>query len=511
MSENEPKVTETSFSRVDQCFALVMLIVGFLFWNLIRFFDSGAGVTIFAVIAFVLTFAYLAKLGFKQNIVGITCLVLAALSAAQFTLFDNQFIKTLNFAFITGIYIYWISITTGRSIDVKLTAYLLGDLVNQVIIVPFKNFLCCSIGIKGIVRFKNIKGPMQAILGIVVFLPLIVVVIYLLMSADEAFYDFLYNFVKLINFENIVVYISQFIIGIPVAFYLYGLVYGNAKGRNTQAITADSVDKSLKIARIVPRITVHSVLVVFSTIYIIFFAVQAVYLFSAFSGSIPNSLTYANYARRGFFELCYVVGINLGLLVFSHLTFKREKDEESKLLRIETLLISLLTILLIITALSKMVMYINVYGLTQLRVYTSWFMLLLLLIFVSISIRQLKKYNATRIAIIGFIALFMTLSYCNIDGIIAQYNISRYKDGTLKNLDIVLLAELSDAAVPYIYELYMETDHNDIDMRKRLAKAMQRYYFYEDHSFKTFNIQKEKADILRIIVSTASLQVVEPY
>jgi len=509
MLEKEPKPTETSFSRVDQFFALAMLIVGFLFWNLIYFLDLGAGVTIFAVVVFVITFAYLAKHGFKQNTIGIICLVLAALSAAQFALFDNQFIKTLNFAFITGIYIYWISITTGRCIDVKLTAYLLGDVVNQVIIVPLLNFLCCFIGIKTIAKFKNIKGPLQAILGIVVFLPLIGLVILLLASADAAFSDFLSDILTLINFENIVVYISQFIVGIPVAFYLYGLTYGNAKGRNTETITVDSVDKSLKMARIVPRITIHSVLIVFSAIYIIFFAVQAVYLFSAFNGTIPGSITYANYARRGFFELCYIVGINLGLLAFSHLTFKKEKSEESKTLRIETLLISLLTILLIITALSKMVMYINVYGLTQLRVYTSWFMLLLLLIFVSVSIRQFKKYNATRIIVIGFVALFMTLSYCNIDGIIAQYNINRYKNGTLKNLDLELLAELSDAAVPYIYDLYMETDPSNSEMREQLAKAMQRYYFYEDDNFKVFNLQKFHATTLRIIVSSDSLQIVE--
>ena len=72
-------------------------------------------------------------------------------------------------------------------------------------------------------------------------------------------------------------------------------------------------------------------------------------------------------------------------------------------------------------------MYIDYYGLTRLRVYTSWFMILLFVLFVIILLRQFRSFNGTRIAAIGCICLFMLLCYGNVDGMIAKYNIDRYQ------------------------------------------------------------------------------------
>ena len=44
-------------------------------------------------------------------------------------------------------------------------------------------------------------------------------------------------------------------------------------------------------------------------------------------------MTYAEYARRGFFELCTVSGINLGVIGAAHLIVKRDKI---KILKAET-------------------------------------------------------------------------------------------------------------------------------------------------------------------------------
>jgi len=186
-----------------------------------------------------------------------------------------------------------------------------------------------------------------------------VVVLRLLVSADLAFENFIGRIFDFIHFEKIITYIMQFIFGIPVAFYLYGLIYGNVKGRYADRITTESVDKAAEVIRVAPKLSIYSVLTAFNVIYLLFFTVQAAYLFSAFSGNLPELFTYAEYARRGFFELCAVVGINLGVLIISYLTVKKEQGETPKVLQMETIIISLFTILLIATALSKMVMYIN--------------------------------------------------------------------------------------------------------------------------------------------------------
>jgi hypothetical protein len=223
-------------------------------------------------------------------------------------------------------------------------------------------------------------------------------------------------------------------------------------------------------------------------------------LFSAFGEHLPEGFTYAEYARRGFFELCAVAGINLGILIVSHVFMKREAGEAPRILKVETLIISLFTMLLIATALSKMVMYINVLGLTQLRVYTSWFMILLLFIFVIICIRQFKKFNSAKTMLIGFVVMFMVLSYSNVDGLIAKYNIERYEAGTLKTLDIEAFYDLSDAAVPYIYDLYLKTDESDTETRNRLAHVIESGRIYDETGFRSFNLQNYRAEEIRRVV-----------
>ena len=510
MLSKYPERKEMDFSRIDTFFALTMFFIGFLFFNLILFYKLGAGATIFAIVIFIVSFIYLQRSGFKQNTQSIFCLILAALSAAQFSLFDNQLLKTLNFVLLSVLFAYWVCLTTGSRIDSKLSIYIIGDFVNQILYVPFQNLLCCLFGVQRISRVKNLKGIFLALLGIIIFFPLILLVIGLLMSADVAFENFIIKALELFEIDELVTYLTQLIMGIPVALYLYGLVYGNAKKRNTGYITTDSVDRVLSLFKIAPRITIYSALTAFNVIYLVFFAVQAVYLFSAFGGNLPGTFTYAGYARRGFFELCIVAGINLAILTISHLILKREPNEEPKVFRIETILVSLFTVLLIVTSLSKMVMYISAYGLTQLRVYTSWFMILLLLIFVVVCIRQFKKFNSFRVIIIGFVSLFTILTYSNVDGRIAEYNINRYKEGTLTNLDIDMLMELSDAAIPYMYDLYLNTDKNDTTMRNKLAVAIKNSSGWkEDESFRTFNLQSYSADTFRIMLSSESMQVIE--
>jgi hypothetical protein len=191
-----------------------------------------------------------------------------------------------------------------------------------------------------------------------------------------------------------------------------------------------------------------------------------------------------------------VSGINFGVIALAHLIAKREKVG---ILRGETAALCIFTIALIATAMSKMAMYIDYYGLTRLRVYTSWFMIVLLFLFILVLIRQFKNFNGTRIAAVGCICLFLALCFGNVDGMIAKYNIDRYQAGTLENLDVAAFSELSDGAVPYLYELYQET--TDSGLKVKLKEVIQRPQYGHDayeNSFRGFNLQTYHADQIRM-------------
>lgn len=500
---------EISFNKSDTAFSIAAVICGFLYWYLIRILRFGAGTTIFAVILFAVTLTYMSKSGIKQNSKSLVCMTMAALLTAQIFIFDNGFIAGLSFIMLSAVYVYWVCLSANRRVDNRISVYIMSDAVKQLLVIPFANFGCCAAGINGISKDKKFKKILPAAIGILIFTPFIVAVITLLVSADSAFEEFVnkaFDYIKLYRVFN---FIIQVLAGIPVAFYIYGLVYGNIKGRYADRITAESTDRAAYSVRFAPKSAIYAVLTVFNVIYLVFFTVQAVYLFSAFGGSLPEEFSYAEYARRGFFELCAVAVINLGILIVTHLFAKREPKTEPKLLHIQTLITSLFTILLIITALSKMVMYIDRFGLTQLRVFTSWFMVLLSFIFLIICVRQMVRFNSSKLIVTGFVIWFLLLSFSNVDGLIAKYNIERYKNGTLAELDISTIGQLSDAAVPHLYDLYKNTQ--DAGLRDQIERTL----LYREHTtqsdIRQFNCQKNLADKiraeLRIVLSEAEDQV----
>jgi hypothetical protein len=327
-----------------------------------------------------------------------------------------------------------------------------------------------------------------------------------------------------ISVDSIIDYLFKFIIGIPVALYLYGSIYGNISGRHVEDLNKKKLEGFAQNIRFAPKLTIYTALTIFNIIYILFFISQATYLFSAFENILPDAMTYSEYARRGFFELCKVCTINMAIIIVAFGFMKRgdivkeasenstdsvektgHRADEPLLLKIQTLLLSTFTILLIITALSKMAMYIHYYGFTQLRVYTACFMIVLLFTFVVIVARQVKKFNASRVIIIGCIAAFLALSYGNVDGNIAKYNIERYEKGTLESLDYRMLFELSDAAVPYLYEHYKNS--TDEEERTTIYSGITGRYSWGvetepyETTFRDFNVQTYKAEKIRNILS----------
>lgn len=496
-------IAPMKFVSADFWFAAALLVCGFLYWNFILASKMGIGVTIFAVILCSIALLYFKARGVVQNRKSLIWLILTAVGSVQFMIFDGYTFKGLNLIFTSLCFIYWVTVSTGRYMDIRLSLYTLWDMFNQTFMVPFANITCGYFGLKqGISKNRHSRNAMYVAAGAVVFLPLMIFVTGQLSLADAAFEGLLDRILQAISMSSIITYALQFIMGIPVAFYLFGLIYGNVAGRNAESMNKEKIQRISDDISFAPKLTVYTAMIIFNLIYIMFFISQGAYLFAAFKGILPDTFTYSEYARRGFFELCKVSAVNVVLIALANIFIvKKEKDKETLkqpvMLRLQTALMSIMTMGLIVTALRKMYMYIQSYGLTQLRVYTSWFMVMLLFAFAVIVIRQLKEFNASRIIIIGGIAGFLLLSYGNIDGNIAKYNIENYQNGSLEKVDLKALFSLSDGAVPYLYHLYEQTD----DANNK--QVLYNYIVYgnvdgesvpAERSFKNFNLQSSRAD-----------------
>ncbi|MBQ8402402.1 MAG: DUF4173 domain-containing protein, partial [Clostridia bacterium] len=183
-------------------------------------------------------------------------------------------------------------------------------------------------------------------------------------------------------------------------------------------------------------------------VYGVFFFSQWENYVSAFHGTLPENILYSEYAREGFFELCTVSFLNLCLLVATGMFTRRcAADKRAHpAVRVLHVLLSGCTLVLIATAVSKMFLYIEAYGLTVRRVYATWFMAVLALVFVLVIVKQFgPRLRLIALSMAVCVGMFALLGLADVEGRIAEYNVDRYLAGTLEEPGF---DGLGDAAVP---------------------------------------------------------------
>lgn len=478
------------YSQGDAVFALCLLGIGFLFWDWIHFLRPGAGTAAFTIVLCFVCGIYLNQKGFPQTKQSLRCLLPILLCVGIFILYDSFLEKQMCLFLVAVLFVWWIGVTTGSTMDSRLSGYAAIDFIHLFFSNGFRNIPCLPAVFTFVARkCKNGKRAAAVLAGILVIVPVLCLVIVLLTRADAAF-EFLIKRLQEAVFEELWITVWYFILGIPVALYLCGLVWGCAM-KYPPVLEKAKVDKCLRAFARVPRGTVYTALALLNLVYLFFFCAQAAYLFSAFQRILPEGMTYAEYARRGFFELSAVLAINLtvaGLALFLI------KYPHSKILKAEIMILSGFTMLLTITDLSKMVLYIQNYGLTRLRVYTSVFMILLFVVLLILLLRQIWPFNSGRGILCAALICFFGLCFGNVDGQIAKYNMKEYQKGNLPLMDPVTMMSLSDGAMPYLYQAWgaaRTAEDREILYQALLCQTE------DDNTFRTCNLQMYKGSAIR--------------
>lgn len=325
------------------------------------------------------------------------------------------------------------------------------EICEAVFAVPFANFSaapkCVAVPFINKEKGEKSKTALYILLGVLCSIPAVIIACTALSSADD-------NFRRLLSgitggfFDNFFTNVIILAVSIPLSFLLFGAMSG-AKGRKRK-MTGDT-GRAAKV----PAVAICSALTPLILIYLLFFACQLPYYLSAFGGVLPDGYSYSGYARQGFFELCGVAVLDLLVIFLAGVLAKRnENGRKPVAVRIYSAVFSLITILLICSAMSKMIMYIGEYGLTGLRFYTSWFMILLGIVFLVLILHEIFPGMKTVATLfISFTVMFSALCFCDPDARIAQYNVESYLSGEIAETDTGSLAMLSEGAAPYVERL----------------------------------------------------------
>jgi hypothetical protein len=203
-----------------------------------------------------------------------------------------------------------------------------------------------------------------------------------------------------------------------------------------------------------PRLNLADVSVTLGALDLLFLAFVVVQLRYLFGGvelvARTAGMTYAEYARRGFFELVGVTALALPLLLGMHTLLPRHRDGAAVRRAYRWLAGALLLLLavVVLSAVRRMHLYQLQYGLTELRLYTTAFMLWIvavLALFAATVLRERPRGFAFGTLASGW-GLIAALDLANPDALIVRTNVARLREG--RGLDARYLRQLSADAAP---------------------------------------------------------------
>ena len=494
--KKEPKY---KFETVDIIMLPVVFILAFLctkYYNLNTGVATlGLGATLYIVLYVISVLVYAKLKAVKLNNESIILSILMILLAISFTVFYNYSLNIFMQIAMNFMLIYLPVTVFNKLIKSETSALILYDYINALVFIPIHNataFWLCMFSKRGkSASSTKTKYFLHIFLGLLIGTPFIMIVIFLLSSADATFKNIFDN---LFNLDiSVPKNIGTLIWSLPMATYLYALIYGSSIEDNSKSFNVDKFNKTMDNAASIPRLSLYTVNSVICCFYILFIVIQAIYFIDILGGSLPADFTYSDYARRGFFELLAVALINIVFIAVAKIF--SVKNENNKYLRIHILLNSILTLVLISVAFAKMYLYISTYGLTTLRIIPSVFMIFLCFVFAFIIIGEFKKsFPVTKLSFYAGNILFVLLCLANIDAVVAKYNLNAYINGNLPHYDIYDLKESDMAAMPIIYKAWKES--SDKELKEKLhssAESIMRYYSFDTDEPISYNYTINKA------------------
>ncbi len=450
---------EREFSGCESAFAWICLLAGYVFCRVLPWQEKPLGGFLFIIALFSVTLITLKFKGYKPVALSIAVAASAMAVSLALVLCANMFLHVFVYLYCAAAYIYFVFAYTGNTLESGFSRLVIADFLKALLVLPFASFgKLFSAMFSG--KMKNSGRLIVKIIAGAVIAIVPTAAVLSLLSYDRGFtalLDSIFDF----SWNEIFSHLFSFLFGIPIGMYIFGLFISSVDNKRRDFLTKEDCYRATSGARKLPMLTVLTATVPLLVVYVIFFISQWQHYVSGFAGVLPESMSYAEYARDGFFELRTVSVINLAVLFLVSL-FMRREQEHPVVLRTLSVIYSVFTFALISTAIAKMAMYIDSYGLTRKRVYATWFMIVLAIVFILIIIKQFVykiKLMPTSIAVL--VVCFALLSLGNTDALIARYNIDRYLNGTLKTVDIYALHALGEGAIPEYVRLAEELDERN--------------------------------------------------
>jgi hypothetical protein len=218
-------------------------------------------------------------------------------------------------------------------------------------------------------------------------------------------------------------------------------------GANARESTPHASD-SEKILKDVNNITLGTILVMVAIVVASYVVIQ----FNHWFGNVPLDRyqmdEFANSARAGFFELVVASCFLLTLIATVTMISTKRDNKLVPLIKSPLLLLCACNLIVLFSAIEKMVIYVGRSGITSRRILVLWFILIILACMAGVIIKitrfSFKTFNFSCVAVVTLVCV---LSFCNIDYFVAKNHIYLAEHQIIQNLEADILSGLSYAAV----------------------------------------------------------------
>lgn len=296
--------------------------------------------------------------------------------------------------------------------------------------------------------FRGSRAVPRVIIGVCMAIPLLLVFGSLFASADTTFKKLvndLFNF----KLDKIISHALAVVVWAFLAMGFLYAIFGNDQNTETM-IKPPAAPHFVETA---------TMLALMNILFAVFVILQFPYLFSLNPiGATPGLDPYADYARRGFFELVAVAVLLLPVLLMADWLMTNDSATHRRIGHILSLALVAQMGVIVASALQRMALYARAFGLTELRLYTTAVMIGLALMFVWLVITVLRNQRERFAfgALVCAVSVALALAVLNPDYQIARFNLTQHSKDVLKEqrtgLDTVYLSTLSADAVPAMLE-----------------------------------------------------------
>lgn len=344
----------------------------------------------------------------------------------------------------------------------------------------------------------SLRRAAPVLRGLLIAVPLVVLFAALFAAADAVFARIAGD---LFNWNlDLGTLPARIAMALVVAWLAAGLFVFVAVGRNGEQAITDAVQRRLRLG----SAETTTVLVVLDLLFLAFVALQGAYLFGGRDTLAASGLTYAEYARRGFFELLVAAFVVGALVLAAEATVRRRTPAYLA----AAIGLVVLTALVLGSAMLRLRLYQEAYGWTELRFYVLaaivWLAIGCVLAIITLAANRSRwLFHAMAAVSIVFGLAFNVIGPVHL---VAEQNLARaihpelVAPGGETGLDLDYLGSLGDDVVGPLVEVLPALPAELRDQARSLleARGSGLPHYRAANAWQSWNLSRESARSLLV-------------